>query len=63
MTAELEGELIDGLDRQRDEIVAFLQDFLREKSPNPPGDTRGAAAHITRFLEARGLPHRIIAPN
>ena len=63
MTTDLEAELLDRLDRQRDEIIAFLQGFLREKSPNPPGDTRGAAAHVTRFLEARGLPHRVIAPN
>jgi acetylornithine deacetylase/succinyl-diaminopimelate desuccinylase-like protein len=35
---------------------------VRAKSPNPPGDTRLAAAHVTRFLEASGLPFRVIAP-
>jgi GGDEF domain-containing protein len=29
-----------------------LECFIRAKSPNPPGDTREAAAHVTAFLDA-----------
>lgn len=55
--------LLKWIDDERDEIVAFLQGFIRARSPNPPGDTRSAAAHVTRFLDARGLRWREIAPN
>src|SRR5262252_9267871 len=55
-------QLLRWIDEDRDEIVAFLCDFVRAKSPNPPGDTTVAAAHVTRFLERNRLPFRIIAP-
>ena len=55
-------QLAKWIDEDRDTIIAFLCDFVRAKSPNPPGDTTLAAAHVTRFLEARGLPFRVIAP-
>src|SRR5262249_60109243 len=55
-------QLLRWIDEDRDEIVGFLCDFVRAKSPNPPGDTTLAAAHITRFLERNRLPFRIIAP-
>ena len=50
------------IDEDRETIIGFLGDFVRAKSPNPPGDTTLAAAHVTRFLEAHGLPFRVIAP-
>jgi succinyl-diaminopimelate desuccinylase len=55
-------QLLGWIDQDRDEIVSFLCDFVRAKSPNPPGDTTLAAAHVTRFLEGNGLPFRVIAP-
>lgn len=60
---ELRETLLGWIDEERDEIVQFLQAFLRAKSPNPPGDTRDAAAHICRFLDKAELPYRIVAPN
>jgi succinyl-diaminopimelate desuccinylase len=58
-----EAELLARIEAERGEIVGFLQDFIREATPNPPGDTVGAAELIRRFLDARGLPHRTVAPN
>jgi len=55
-------QLLRWIDEDRDEIVRFLCDFVRAKSPNPPGDTTLAAAHVTGFLEQNKLPFRIIAP-
>src|SRR6476660_4771116 len=55
-------QLLRWIDEGREDIVGFLCDFVRAKSPNPPGDTTLAAAHVTRFLEANGLPFRLIAP-
>lgn len=43
-------------------LIGFLQDLLRAPSPNPPGDTRAAAAVVTRFLDAAALPWRRVAP-
>ena len=51
------------IDEDRDKIIAFLCGFVRAKSPNPPGDTTLAAAHVTQFLSANGLPFRVIAPD
>ena len=52
--------LLDQVDKDRDMLIEFLCRFIRAKSPNPPGDTREAAAHVTAFLDARGLEYRII---
>src|SRR5437870_2611222 len=59
---DVKRQLAKWIDQDRDTIIGFLCDFVRAKSPNPPCDTTLAAAHITRFLEARGLPFRVIAP-
>lgn len=50
------------LARDRELIIGFLQELVRAPSPNPPGDTRAAAAVITRFLDRHGLPWRLVAP-
>ncbi|MBV8915117.1 MAG: M20/M25/M40 family metallo-hydrolase [Acetobacteraceae bacterium] len=55
-------ELLSWIERDRDEIVKLLQDFVRAPSPNPPGDTRQAAAVLTNFLDRHGLPWRMVAP-
>ena len=56
-------QLLDWIDRDRDDLVRFLQAFVRHPSPNPPGDTREAAQFITAFLQRQGLPYRIISPH
>jgi succinyl-diaminopimelate desuccinylase len=56
-------QLLDWIERDRDDLVRFLQEFVRHKTPNPPGDTRNAAAFLTGFLDQRGLPYRIISPH
>ncbi|MEM1384536.1 MAG: M20/M25/M40 family metallo-hydrolase [Pseudomonadota bacterium] len=55
-------ELLDIIEAERDRIVAFFRDFVRQASPNPPGDTVEATRHITDFLTAEGAPHRLVAP-
>ena len=55
-------DLLSWIERDREEIIGFLQDFVRAPSPNPPGDTRHAAAVITAFLDRHGLPWRAVAP-
>ena len=55
--------LLEWIEADRAEIISFLTEFVATPSPNPPGDTRAAAAHITGFLEAEGLPFETVAPN
>jgi hypothetical protein len=58
----LKEQLIRWIDEDREQIIGFLCDFVRAKSPNPPGDTTRSAAHVASFLEAHQLPFRVIAP-
>lgn len=55
--------LLDWIERDRSELIGFLQDFVRQKGPNPPGDTRSTALFITNYLDKQGLPYRTIAPH
>ena len=56
-------QLLESIDRRREEFIGFLRGFIRARSPNPPGDTLEAAAFIREFLSRQGLEHRVIAPN
>ena len=55
--------LLERIDRDRDLLITSLQQFIRCRSPNPPGDTRSAARHVQTLLENHGATYQIIAPN
>ncbi len=55
-------QLLDWIAEEEEAIISFFQEFVRCPSPNPPGDTTQAVAHIKGFLEANGLDYRIIDP-
>jgi succinyl-diaminopimelate desuccinylase len=55
-------QLLIWIDKERDELVNFLASFVRSASPNPPGDTRNAAATLIEWFAKAGLPARTIAP-
>jgi len=61
MTDATRDALLHRLERESEAAIGFLQDFLRARSANPPGDTTEAADHIGRFLDAAGAPWRIAA--
>ncbi|MDP6707842.1 MAG: M20/M25/M40 family metallo-hydrolase [Alphaproteobacteria bacterium] len=63
MVNDNKATLLDWIEADRDQLIGFLKDFVATPSPNPPGDTRAATAHITSFLEAEGLPFETVAPN
>jgi succinyl-diaminopimelate desuccinylase len=48
--------LLSWIDRDRDFLVKFLSDFVARASPNPPGDTKVAAAFLRDSIEALGAP-------
>jgi succinyl-diaminopimelate desuccinylase len=54
--------LTSWVDEEGQQLIDFLQGFVRAKSPNPPGDTRAAASFITNYLARIALPYRVIAP-
>src|SRR5215831_15436756 len=56
-------QILEWIDRDRDELVHFLQAFVQHKSPNPPGDTREVAGFVRKFLDLRELPYRVISPH
>jgi succinyl-diaminopimelate desuccinylase len=56
-------QLLERIETDRDLLLAFFRGFIRCASPNPPGDTLKAAAHIRKLLDARGVAYRVIAPN
>ncbi len=51
------------VEADRDVLIQYLRDFIRCRSPNPPGDTLEAAQHVRTLLDAQGLDYEIIAPN
>lgn len=54
--------LLDTIERDRDRLVEFLAGFVRARSPNPPGDTRAAAAYVRALLDAEGIGYKVIDP-
>jgi succinyl-diaminopimelate desuccinylase len=55
--------LLERIDRDRELLIGFLQEFIRCPTPNPPGDTRIAARHVRKLLDAHDVAYRVIAPN
>jgi hypothetical protein len=55
----LKEQLMRWIDEDRAQIIGFLCDFVRAKSPNPLGDTTLAAAHVASFLEAHQRSPRL----
>ena len=62
MSSERE-QLIDWIEKDREALVEFLRDFVRQKGPNPPGDTRSTADYVKARLDREGCSYRIIDPN
>src|SRR5689334_4506024 len=59
----LRRRLLDMIDADRDALIALLSQFARARSPNPPGDTREAAAVLRGWLDCRNAPYRTISPD
>jgi succinyl-diaminopimelate desuccinylase len=53
-------QILAWIEADRSRLIGFLQEFLRIKTPNPPGDTRAAGEFLTRFLNEEQLSHRVI---
>ena len=58
----MKNQLVARIDNDRDLLVGFLQEFVRCRTPNPPGDTTAAAAFVAAHLDRRGVKYDIVAP-
>jgi len=54
--------LLNWIEEDRNRLIDFLSRFIQIRTPNPPGDTREAAAFVCRFLDIDHLPYLVIAP-
>jgi succinyl-diaminopimelate desuccinylase len=54
--------LLGWVERDREALIDFLREFVRCRSPNPPGDTVEAADFVRRTFKARGIELEEIAP-
>lgn len=54
--------ILDWIEQDEDDLVAFYRDFVKARSPNPPGDTRDAIGFVSGHLERWGIAHDIVAP-
>jgi succinyl-diaminopimelate desuccinylase len=59
MSADL---LLAWIDRDRDRLIGFLQALIRARSPNPPGDTTGAAKVVAGYLADHDLECQFVEP-
>jgi succinyl-diaminopimelate desuccinylase len=55
-------QLEERLTRDRDQILALVQDLVRIPSENPPGDTTRVFDYLASYLARRGLDYEIVAP-
>jgi succinyl-diaminopimelate desuccinylase len=55
-------DLLSQIEADQTDIVAFMREFVRQPSPNPPGVTTPAADFVRSFLQEHSLPFREISP-
>ena len=58
----MKNQLLARIDRERESLVGFLQEFIRCGTPNPPGDTTAAAGFLERWFAANGIAAEKVAP-
>jgi succinyl-diaminopimelate desuccinylase len=57
--AGLRDEILAWIAEDREAILTSMQEFVRIRSPNPPGDTRLAMDHVRGILERHGVAYEI----
>lgn len=57
----MRSELLAQIQRDREIILAFIRDFVRIPTPNPPGDTMSAMQHVRALLDSKRVTYDIHA--
>jgi len=60
--SDLQQTILDWVAEDEEELIQFYSEFVRAKSPNPPGDTREAIGFVSSRLNDWGVDHDIVAP-
>lgn len=60
--ATMRERLVSRIDADRELLIGFLRDFIRCRTPNPPGDTSAAAEFLREHFKRRGIAYEEIAP-
>ncbi|MDX6748605.1 M20/M25/M40 family metallo-hydrolase [Geminicoccaceae bacterium 1502E] len=60
--SELQQTILDWIAKDEEELVQFYSDFVKARSPNPPGDTREAIGFVSGRLGEWDIDHDIVAP-
>ena len=55
--------LLERVEKDRTEIIEFVQGFIRAKSPNPPGDTKKAAEYVKEYLDRKSITYEVVGPD
>lgn len=58
----MKDRLASRIDADRDLLIGFLRDFIRCRTPNPPGDTSAAAEFLRLHFARSGIAYEEIAP-
>ena len=62
MNDSARAQLVEWIEADREAHIAFLSDFARIDTGNPPGDTRAAFNFLARTLDEAGVTFRFEAP-
>ena len=54
-TTDLRQAILQWIEEDRNKILQFMQALVHIRSPNPPGDTRAAMAHVRAYLDRLGF--------
>ena len=55
-------QILSWIEEEETQLVTFLQNFIKAKSPNPPGNTIEVIKFIKAHLEKYDVPFRVVAP-
>jgi succinyl-diaminopimelate desuccinylase len=56
---KIRDRLLGWIAAEGEDILRFMQDFVRIRSPNPPGDTRSAMSHVRAILDRHGIGYQM----
>ncbi|MGW9333290.1 M20/M25/M40 family metallo-hydrolase [Bosea sp. NPDC055594] len=58
--SDLRTTILDWIKQDEDELVQFYRDFVKARSPNPPGDTREAIGFVADRLTEWKIGHDVV---
>jgi succinyl-diaminopimelate desuccinylase len=60
--AGIRSELLNEIDRRRDEFISLCSEVVKRPTENPPGDTRALAEFVATWLQDQGIATQFVEP-